>query len=350
MYKRQVQDSDVCLIDTELGKQYSDWSFPNLTLRSGRSTFQSMILMYDDRAHIDDHYGAGNPDYDKDDKLMFRDGGDGLSAINAKITINNPHYMMITAKSNAGISVEAMESWLRANVQWRSYDPTAKPAKITVYVDVENNLASKTNAVSRFFRSLLGAAPVIDAPGTVQENGTITFTSNAGYPAQWQMSELSLIHISPEDAQGVIAWTSSDEAVATVDAEGVVSAVGKGSCTIRAEAEGISAKTDVTVTVAPTGITLAQSSGIPVSYTHLDTAVCDVMLDYAFVNHEWDDGYGDWKWQKLTACAANYNYPYQAHNSLEDARATLYCARKVAESMVAINQAFQRMSDPAIQP
>ena len=184
-----VQDSDVCLIDTELGKQYSDWSFPNLTLRSGRSTFQSMILMYDDRAHIDDHYGAGNPDYDKDDKLMFRDGGDGLSAINAKITINNPHYMMITAKSNAGISVEAMESWLRANVEWRSYDPTAKPAKITVYVDVENNLASKTNAVSQFFRSLLGAAPVIDAPGTVQENGTITFTSNAGYPAQWQMSE-----------------------------------------------------------------------------------------------------------------------------------------------------------------
>ena len=56
-------------------------------------------------------------------------------------------------------------------------------------MDVENNLASKTNAVSGFFRSLLGAAPVIDAPGTVQENGTITFTSNAGYPAQWQMSE-----------------------------------------------------------------------------------------------------------------------------------------------------------------
>ena len=68
--------------------------------------------------------------------------------------------------------------------------------------------------------------------------------------------------LTPENAQGVITWTSSDEAVATVDAEGVVSAVGKGSCTIRAEAEGISAKTDVTVTVAPTGITLAQSSGI----------------------------------------------------------------------------------------
>ena len=68
--------------------------------------------------------------------------------------------------------------------------------------------------------------------------------------------------LTPDDAQGVIIWTSSDEAVATVDAEGVVSAVGKGSCTIRAEAEGVSAETDVTVTVAPTGITLAQSSSI----------------------------------------------------------------------------------------
>ncbi|MBN3018426.1 Ig domain-containing protein, partial [Ruthenibacterium lactatiformans] len=68
--------------------------------------------------------------------------------------------------------------------------------------------------------------------------------------------------LTPENAQGVITWTSSDEAVATVDAKGVVSAVCKGSCTIRAEAGGVSAETDVTVTVAPTGITLAQSSGI----------------------------------------------------------------------------------------
>ena len=68
--------------------------------------------------------------------------------------------------------------------------------------------------------------------------------------------------LTPENAQGVITWTSSDEVVATVDAKGVVSAVCKGSCTIRAEAGGVSAETDVTVTVAPTGITLAQSSGI----------------------------------------------------------------------------------------
>lgn len=68
-----------------------------------------------------------------------------------------------------------------------------------------------------------------------------------------------------------------------------------------------------------------------------DTAVCDVMLDYAFVNHEWDDGHGDWKWQKLTACAANYNYPYQAHNSLEDAKA------KPSANFVASRTAFKDM-------
>ena len=68
--------------------------------------------------------------------------------------------------------------------------------------------------------------------------------------------------LTPEEAQGVITWTSSDEAVATVDAKGVVSAVSKGSCTIRAEAGGVSAETVVTITVAPTGITLAQSNGI----------------------------------------------------------------------------------------
>ena len=184
-----VSDSDVCLVDPALGnKAYSDWSFPNLTLQSGRSTLQSMVLMFDDRAHIDDHYGAGNPNYDKNDRISFRSTA-GLSGINGKIYINNPHYMLITAKDASGISVAAMEQWLRQNLVWRSYDKDPNPAKITVYVDVENGLASKASAVTQFMRSVTRAAPMIDAPGTVPENGTITFTSNAGYPAQWQMSE-----------------------------------------------------------------------------------------------------------------------------------------------------------------
>lgn len=68
--------------------------------------------------------------------------------------------------------------------------------------------------------------------------------------------------LTPKNAQGDITWSSSNDAVATVDANGTVKAVAKGTCIIKAEANGISAETAVTVTVAPTGITLAQNSGV----------------------------------------------------------------------------------------
>ena len=43
---------------------------------------------------------------------------------------------------------------------------------------------------------------------------------------------------------------------------------------------------------------------------------------------EWNDKYGDYKWQKLTTCAEYYGYDWNsttAHNSLADCLATLYC-------------------------
>ena len=55
----------------------------------------------------------------------------------------------------------------------------------------------------------------------------------------------------------------------------------------------------------------------------------DVMLDFAPVYGEWSEYYGDYKYQKLTTCAGYYGYqwPGNAHNALEDCRATLYCYR-----------------------
>ena len=58
-----------------------------------------------------------------------------------------------------------------------------------------------------------------------------------------------------------------------------------------------------------------------------EVKLVDVMLDYAEIHGEWDTEHQDWKWQKLTACAAHYGYQYRAHDSLEDAEATLFCAR-----------------------
>ena len=56
----------------------------------------------------------------------------------------------------------------------------------------------------------------------------------------------------------------------------------------------------------------------------------DVMFAFAPIYGEWNEQYGTYKWQKLTKCAAYYNYDWSedglsAHNSLADCFATLHC-------------------------
>lgn len=43
----------------------------------------------------------------------------------------------------------------------------------------------------------------------------------------------------------------------------------------------------------------------------------------------------------MTACAAHYNYQYHAHDSLKDAEATLFCARKCAEEQLQKRAAYR---------
>ena len=75
-----------------------------------------------------------------------------------------------------------------------------------------------------------------------------------------------------------------------------------------------------------------------------DVKLVDVMIDYAEIKGEWDKNHQDWKWQKLTACAAHYGYQYQAHDSLEDVKATLFCARKCAEDQLRQKAVYQTES------
>lgn len=54
----------------------------------------------------------------------------------------------------------------------------------------------------------------------------------------------------------------------------------------------------------------------------------DVMLAFSEIYGEWSEYHGDYKWQKLTTCAAYYNYQWgedAAHDSLADCKATLHC-------------------------
>lgn len=58
----------------------------------------------------------------------------------------------------------------------------------------------------------------------------------------------------------------------------------------------------------------------------------DVMLYFAKIYREWNEARGDYKWQKLATCAEYYGFKFKAHNSLEDAIATMWCWQKMKES------------------
>lgn len=65
-----------------------------------------------------------------------------------------------------------------------------------------------------------------------------------------------------------------------------------------------------------------------------DALVMDVMSDFAPVYDDWDESIGDFRWQKLSTCAAYYGYDWGdtcRHDSLADCRATLFCYRKLNE-------------------
>lgn len=62
--------------------------------------------------------------------------------------------------------------------------------------------------------------------------------------------------------------------------------------------------------------------------------IVDVQEDFAPIYGERDlslNPRGYYKWQKLTTCADYYGYSFKAHDSLEDAKATLFCYNKIMD-------------------
>lgn len=63
--------------------------------------------------------------------------------------------------------------------------------------------------------------------------------------------------------------------------------------------------------------------------------ILDIMRDFADYRGVYDPYHGNNRWFKLTACAKYFNYNWEedkAHDSLGDARATLYCYQKLKET------------------
>ncbi len=57
----------------------------------------------------------------------------------------------------------------------------------------------------------------------------------------------------------------------------------------------------------------------------------DPMLMFAKIYGEYNEYYGNYKWQTLKTCAAYYDYDFDAHDALNDVKATLYCYKKMIE-------------------
>jgi DNA polymerase III epsilon subunit-like protein len=57
----------------------------------------------------------------------------------------------------------------------------------------------------------------------------------------------------------------------------------------------------------------------------------DPMIMFAPIYGEYNEYWGDFKWQKLSVAASYYGYDFNAHDSLEDVRATLFVYNKILE-------------------
>lgn len=57
----------------------------------------------------------------------------------------------------------------------------------------------------------------------------------------------------------------------------------------------------------------------------------DVSENFAPIYGEWDEYHQDYRFKNLSTCAAFFGYEFQAHDALEDVKATLHCYKKMIE-------------------
>ena len=134
------------------------------------------------------------------------------------------------------------------------YNASGKAVKVMGVVEAEQSylllLDYATGAVAYYTSS---AALV---SGLTMSESTLTLNSGS-------TGQLTVTATPPDALNPSVAWSSSDESVATVDATGLVTAVAGGTCTITAAAVDGSGKTatcQVTVVQLVTSITLSQTS------------------------------------------------------------------------------------------
>lgn len=85
-------------------------------------------------------------------------------------------------------------------------------------------------------------------------------------------------------------------------------------------------------------IEMLRSSGAKIPATN----TFDVMEEYSSVHGKWSEWKQDRLYAKLSSCASHYGYKFNAHNALEDAKATAYCFRKLIQDKDYISSINER--------
>ena len=128
-------------------------------------------------------------------------------------------------------------------------------------------LEGSGDAQTMFVRMKTAAKNFITTLAAAMDNvymvNNITLSQSTLYLDSGTTTRLSATAYPANATNGSVAWTSSDEAVATVDSDGLVTAVSEGTCTITATAKdgsGVKGNCAVRVVRLVTGITLNEMS------------------------------------------------------------------------------------------
>ena len=95
-------------------------------------------------------------------------------------------------------------------------------------------------------------------------------------------------------------------------------------------------------------IEMLEKNGLP----SVRTETYDLMEEYAKAYGRWSDRKDGYLWCKLEQCARRYGYQFEAHDALEDAKATAHCFNKfreecIKELPIAIEQEKERQQRAA---
>lgn len=179
------------------------------------------------------------------------------------LNVEKTSYNMPYGGGEIEIKVEANVSFdVTSNADWIQYVQTKALSNSTVVLKIDENATYSSRQGTVEIKQQNGA---LKHTITVNQAGRIAVTSVVLDKTSLNLnvgdSETLVATVKPDNATDkTVTWTSSDEAIATVDETGKVTAVKEGTATITAKAGEKTAECKVTVYVAVTSVELNKTT------------------------------------------------------------------------------------------